>query len=619
MISDKDTVSLITELNFLDETDEVEAKSISGDDVGSSVFETICAMCNEPQLGGGTILLGVAKEEALFPYYKATGVSDPDKITIDIASGCRTIFNRPVSPKIATCMVDGVPIVRIDVAEVDKASKPIFFRSKGIEKGAFRRIGSADVKCSDEDLDAIFTQKSQQSYDRSLVGEASWDDIDPEALAAYRRLRGTANPNAEELGWRDQELVEALGGATRQNGELVPTLAGLLSFGKSLALRRLMPSHRVDYIRISGKDWVGNSEGKFDTLDLRGPIVTLISRVISAILDDLPKSLIMNQSTSGARREVPSIPERVIREAVVNSLMHRSYQVHEPIQIVRYSNRIEIRNPGHSLKPEERLDSPGSIHRNPYVAAILHETLFAETKGSGIRVMQSMMEENGLAPPSFESDREGNTFTGRFLFHHFLGKSDAIWLSNFSSFELTPDQMKALIFVREVGAVDNSTFRSLNKVDTLEASQSLKKLHTLSLLVKKGQGSRTYYVKGPNFPSHDSMDGSGENMDGTIHVNAASRTSAVPSIDISSLPETLRKKVKGVHLAKRNDPDKVRELIVELCGWKPLATGEIAHLLALQTAYVSQKYLTPLVQEKRIAYTRPEMPRHPEQKYTKSR
>ena len=39
------------------------------------------------------------------------------------------------------------------------------------------------------------------------------------------------------------------------------------------------------------------------------------------------------------------------------------------------------------------------------IAAVLHETRFAETKGSGIRVMREGMEQAGLTPPLFESDQ----------------------------------------------------------------------------------------------------------------------------------------------------------------------------------------------------------------------
>ena len=78
------------------------------------------------------------------------------------------------------------------------------------------------------------------------------------------------------------------------------------------------------------------------------------------------------------------MPEKVIREAIVNALIHRTYRVNQPVQIIRYTNRIEIINPGFSLKSEDSLGEPGSVLRNPFISAVFHETNIAETKGSGI-------------------------------------------------------------------------------------------------------------------------------------------------------------------------------------------------------------------------------------------
>lgn len=49
-----------------------------------------------------------------------------------------------------------------------------------------------------------------------------------------------------------------------------------------------------------------------------------------------------------------------------------------------------------------------------------------------------------------------------------------------------------LIFVREVGAIDNSVFRSLNQVDAATAGRGLRELRRLELLSDKGSGARTY-------------------------------------------------------------------------------------------------------------------------------
>jgi len=64
----------------------------------------------------------------------------------------------------------------------------------------------------------------------------------------------------------------------------------------------------------------------------------------------------------------------------------------------------------------------------------------------------------------------------RYFFHHFLGAEDIAWLAQFKDLHLSEDEAKALIVVREAGALNNGTYRELTKVDTLTASQALRRL-----------------------------------------------------------------------------------------------------------------------------------------------
>lgn len=616
MISSKPVASLISELNETDETEHLEAKECGSDSVGKTVYETICALSNEPDLGGGTILLGVEKELSLFPLYTPSGVSNPDKIQSDISSACSSMFNIPIRVDITAEKVGKAIIIRIDVAELPRNQKPLYLKAQGLPRGAFRRSGPTDVRCTDEDLLAFFQNKTVEAYDTSIVDDATLDDIDPNAIAAYRRARAEVNKLAEELNWSDHDMLHALGAIKRSNDILKLTVTGLVLFGNAAALRRLAPSHRVDYIRVPGNQWVSDPDKIFESTDMRGPLLLLIPRLIAAIIDDLPKAFGIDEDGGGQRSDLPIIPYRVIREAVVNSVMHRSYQVTQPIQIVRYSNRIVLKNPGYSLKSQDRFDDSGSLLRNPHIAEVLHETRFAETKGSGIRVMRQKMAQSGLSAPTFDSNRDSDEFTAIFLLHHFMSESDWSWLANFKDYDLSEDQTRALIFVREVGAIDNSSYRSLTQADTLSASKSLRHLRTLDLLADRGSGARTHYVAGSNFPS-DSMDVNPHkidpNMDASIpriYGKGGAKLSTV-----AELPPALRLRIHS--LGKRLQPKDARDLIVALCEWRPLSAEEIASMLGKTPAYVSQKYLYGMVREGILSYLYPEMVKHPGQKYTR--
>ncbi|KQN78393.1 ATP-binding protein [Devosia sp. Leaf64] len=616
MISTKSASELIQELNITDETEHLEAKTISEDSVGKSVFETICAFANEPDLGGGTLLLGVEKEESLFPLYKATGIADPDKITSDIVSGCSSVFNNAIRPSISTEVVDGAPIIRVDVAELAAPLKPLYVMNQGLPRGAYRRVGSSDVRCTEEDLLTLYRGKQAGTFDSHVVDDATLDDIDPLAITAYRKARSELNPEAIELQWTDQELLHAVGAIRRVDGKIRVTSTGILVFGSAAANRRAFPTHRVDYIRVQGREWVKDPENRFDAIDMRGPIVTLISRVLAAISDDLPKAFKLDEQKAGQRTDIPIIPLTVLREAVVNALMHRSFQVHQPIQIVRYSNRLVIKNPGYSLKSEERFDDPGSYNRNPYIAEILHDTRFAENKGSGIRVMRQMLRSKGLSLPTFDSDRENDSFTAIFLFHHFLNEDDWEWLKHFRSLDLSEDQMRALVFVREVGAIDNSTYRSLTQTDTLAASHSLRRLKSLDLLAARGSSSKTYYVAGPRLEIAVSAQASNlEGKTSDLEGNEANLEGKITRLNIQDIPSSLRKEVRTISLSSRLKPEQAKKIIVELCKWKPLSAAELAALLQKSPKHLTDAYLYGMIRDGELRYLYPEMVNHPHQKY----
>ena len=315
------------------------------------------------------------------------------------------------------------------------------------------------------------------------------------------------------------------------------------------------------------------------------------------------------------------------------------------VRLDRYANRIEVTNVGFSLKAEQKLGETGSELRNPTIAAVFHETNFAETKGSGIRVMRRFMEQAGLAPPTFDSDREGNTFSARLLLHHFLGEEDLAWLQALGA--PTPEQMKALVFLREVGAVDNSTYRQLSGVGTLKASQDLRDLRDEGLLEMKGQGRSTYYVpsdelvqsmrkhaqgttRGPTAAvkppgaTEESSIGSAESpIDKGLSKEVSSIGSEESSIDkgpatektsdVPALPPHLESRV--AQIGRRAQPEDVKRCIEALCSWQALRAEQLATFLDRNLSYLVSRYLSPMIREGTLEYTIPEMPNHPKQRY----
>lgn len=617
---------LLQELAALDESHRIEAKQAR--QIDRSVMETVCAFANEPGLGGGYLLLGVVRDvQDLFTNaYRIEGIDNPDKLQSDLASQCASVFNRPVRPRVSVEELNGKTVVVVFVPEAAPSEKPIYLQNLGLPRGAFRRVGPTDQEGTEDDLVALYGGHQLDTLDAAVLADADMGDIDPAALDDYRQLRRAVNPDAEELGWSNDDLLRSLGCAKREDGQvsgqLKPTVAGIVLFGSSMALRRCFPMMRIDYIRVPGRQWVENPDHRFDTLEIRAPLLTAIRRATNTVRDELIQSFSLPEGAL-AREDEPTLPLRVIREAIVNAVMHRSYRIHGAIQIIRYANRLEIRNPGHSIKAEEQLGEPGSETRNPRIAAVLHEVNIAETKGSGIRAMRELMLAQDLLPPTFESSRRPDQFVATFLFHHFLGPDDLAWLRNLTNEPISDEESRALVFVRELGAIDNAAYRAINRTDTLNASGHLRRLRDLDLLEMKGAGSRTYYVPGSMFVARSVADpaaGVAANPHHPVpntHQPLANthQPPADPHQLLATVPEWLRARIPGAGTKPRKET--LRALIQDFCAWRALSAREMAALLGgRDQKHLVREFLSPMVQENLLAYTIPAMENHPDQRYT---
>ena len=642
----KSLPEILKELNELDENPRLEAKACR-DAVGPSFYESVCAFANEPGLGGGILVLGVSRvEDDMFGAYEVTGVTDPDKLSLDIASGCSSKFNCRIRPQIEAVEYHKKIVLLVEIPESSAANKPVFLKKLGLPKGARRRIGSSDQQCDEDDLQILFAERGGESYDLTPISSASTLDFDEDAIAHYRSLLAKAGSDGEMLSWDDEELLEAINAVREHEGKWRPTLLGLLLFGKRAAHRRELPMVRIDYIRVPGKTWVENPEERFTTsYDMRGPVLRLIDRALATVVDDLPKGFELPEGSAQAK--TPSLPAKALREAIVNAVMHRSYRVDSPIQIIRYSNRVEIINAGFSLKNEDRWLKPGSENRNKNLAAIFHETNTAETKGTGISYMRKKMIEAGFSPPTFESDRGQNRFTSEFFLHHFLSEDGLDWLAQINA-TLSEGQKYALIAVRESLRVDNRSLRQLTGNDIFSASSDLRKLCDAKMLQKMGAGSATYYLKGERFPPEvgSELGELGSEL-GELGSEVGELGSEVGELDpevaelrdrlgragyqlvdpsmfkgpelsrheklLPELPEHLTHAL--IQKGKRGGPETV-PIILELCQIQPMSAAQIAaYLDKKDIGFLKRTHLRPLIEQGKLSYLYQENENHPHQAY----
>lgn len=282
--------------------------------------------------------------------------------------------------------------------------------------------------------------------------------------------------------------------------------------------------------------------------------------------------------------------------------------------------------------------------RNPRISEIFHDTNLAETKGTGIGAMRRLMKEAGLMPPTFESNHEANKFTARLLLHHFLSKENMEWLAQYAEFGLGNEQKLALVFVREVGAIDNATYRQLDSSIThARARLEIHKLCDLGFIEKKGQGRNTYYIRTSKvvslgerlrpdgerllpqderlLPQHGILGERLPPQHGTLGEKIPPQHC---TFEIENQPksrdELLRELPNGLQervaqLGKWASREKVSQLLVDLCAFKPYSYEELALIIQRAAKPMKDKYIKPLRLANKLFYWIPEMINHPLQKY----
>jgi len=219
------------------------------------------------------------------------------------------------------------------------------------------------------------------SFDEMPMPELTLDDLD---LAAAQKLFG-------ETRLLTEAKLLTLRLLCRHQGKLVPTKGAVLLFGKE----RLMhfPDAWVQCGRFFGTEKIDI----FDHIEIDQPL----PKALDEIMLFLKKHAYRGADLSEVRRkDVWSIPLSILREVVINALVHTDYsQRGAPIRVVFLDDRIEIENPGillSGLTLEDMKQGTSKI-RNNVIARVFRELRLTEQWGTGVQRIFAEAAELGLA------------------------------------------------------------------------------------------------------------------------------------------------------------------------------------------------------------------------------
>jgi len=342
------------------------------------------------------------------------------------------------------------------------------------------RDGARNRPLSPTQLRRLIMERGAASFEASVPDGARLDDIDWEKVEQYAAgLPGLAADGPEEVLLKRGCLASAGGG-------LRPTCAGLLLFGRDP--QRWIRSSEIVVARYAGMAM----DDRFVKEEIRGTLSQQIRRAEAFVVDNLRRGVRL----AGLERvEEPEYPVKAVREAIVNAVAHRDYQIRgDEIRLLLFSDRIEFYSPGRlpgHITVDNLVDERFS--RNEVVVQVLSDMGFIERLGYGIDRILRLMAEAGLPAPRFEETAAGFRVTllghGATLFG--LDHRARRW----RQLNLNERQEKALAFLAEHDRITNREYQELcPDVSPETIRRDLADLVDKDLILKIGDKRATYYI-----------------------------------------------------------------------------------------------------------------------------
>ncbi|MEC4174885.1 RNA-binding domain-containing protein [Adlercreutzia sp. R7] len=390
---------------ILDKTDKyrednrLEAKAAQGG-LPKSLWETISAFANT---AGGVIVLGARehKDGSL----EIIGLSNAHRMLDDFWNAALSKdklsarFLHDDDVRIET--VDGKEIIVIEVPRVSRTMRPVFL-NKDILGETWRRAYTGDHRCTREEVQSMLRDAEATSGDSRIAEGAEMGYLDYDTVRKYRTRFSFANEGHLWNDATDDEFLSFLGAIARdERGDLKPTYAGLLMFGRDCWITRILPQYFLDYRQQTGTSTRWEDRFTSITGDWSGNIYDFYLRVYNK----LKAALKVPFKLDGIERVDDTPAHEALREAIVNCVTNANYHERRGIVCIWDEDALTIANPGDFRIPIEKAMQPGeSDPRNATMLKMFSMIDAGERAGSGISRIFHGWKEAGYAAPVYREE-----------------------------------------------------------------------------------------------------------------------------------------------------------------------------------------------------------------------
>ncbi len=365
------------------------------------LYDSLSSFSNQDD--GGVILFGIDEQSG----FKKVGVHDPKALQDKIVEQCNEMVPK-IRPLVTVYEEDGLFFVSAEIPPTDIIERPCYYAGKGRMKGSYVRVGQSDEPMTEYEVFSYEAYRKKYQEDIRPIERAQLSSLGQNEVNSYLSLLRENKPNLARL--EDQQIMTLM--SILVDGH--PTLSSLLLFCPYP--QAFFPQLSIIATSIPGLEMgvVGQDQERFiDNKRIEGSLAEMLAGTLSFVKNNMRTSTSIDPET-GTRKDVPDYPVAALREVVLNALVHRDYSMHTegmPIQILMFTDRIEIKNPG-GLYGRISIDQLGKVQpdtRNPVLATAMEVLGLTENRYSGIPTIRSAMHEAGNPEPIFEEYR--GTFT----------------------------------------------------------------------------------------------------------------------------------------------------------------------------------------------------------------
>ena len=364
----------IAELLAAQEGEQVQFKEAKRRFDFEEAAKICCALAN---CGGGMLVLGITDKRPrrivgseAFPQPERQRKSLMEKL--DVMVDFRELYDNDK---------------RVLVFEVDKRPLGLPVQVNGV---AWWYDGDSLIPMPETVRRRIY-EESGVDFSAMICSQATMSDLDESAIEAFRD-RWIEKSGNKRLATLSQEQLLRDAAAITDDGI---TYAALVLFGTREALQRLLPQAEIVF--------------EYRSSEASGPAAQREEFRVGffACYDRLWELVNLRNDKQHYQEgffvlDIPTFNERVVREAVLNAVSHRNYQMSGSVFIRQYPDRLIVESPGGlplGVTVENILDRQSP--RNRRIAELFALCGLVERSGQGMNLMVELSVKEAKALPDF--------------------------------------------------------------------------------------------------------------------------------------------------------------------------------------------------------------------------